>query len=115
MFSREDVEYFKRNISGYIIYQFNYHDVTIHSTVTGHDWIIISSYSWPNCYILHRHSGRDPYHRQRGRYKSLRDAQEYIIQHDTWFCENKMKKKEEQGCGPVTEDFGTDLQPLFCF
>ena len=75
MFSREDVEYFKRNTSGYIVYQFNYHDVTIHSTLTGHDWIIISSYSWPDCYILHRQRGGN----------SLRDALDYIKRHDKWF------------------------------
>ena len=85
MFSRKDVTSFESKVSKYIILQMNYHDVTIHSRVTGHDWIIVSNYSGPDCYILHRHSGRYPYHRQRGRFKSLQDALDYIIHHDEWF------------------------------
>ena len=63
----------------------NYHDATIHSSVTGHDWIIVSNYERPNCYILHRHSRKYPFHRQKGHYKSLKDALNYIDQHEDWF------------------------------
>ena len=89
MFSKSDLEYL--NQSPYSIVLLNNHDVTIHSTVTGHDWIIVSSYGAESCYILHRHSGRDPYHRQDGNYKSLLDALEYIDHHEEWFVTHKMK------------------------
>lgn len=89
MFSNSDITRLQQ--STYSIIQINYHDVTMHSTVTGHDWIIVSSYGAESCYILHRHSGRDPYHRQEGNYKSLLDALEYIDHHEEWFVTHKMK------------------------
>ena len=90
MFSRNDMDYV-RKIPGYIIYQLNGHDAWIRGVVTGHDWLIISSYDWPSCTIRHRHSPKDPYHIQRGRYRSLKDAMDYIKGHDEWYAENKMK------------------------
>ena len=85
MFSREDLASMKSDFSKYIILQMNHHDVTIHSPVTGHDWIIVSNYTSSDCYILHRHSSKYPYHRQQGRYKSLKDALNYIDSHEKWF------------------------------
>ena len=76
--------------SSYKILRLNHHDVTLHSELTGHDWIIISYYDSSECYILHRHSRRDPYHRQKGTYRSLSEALEYISEHEDWFINNKM-------------------------
>ena len=72
--------------SSYTVIQSNHHDVTLHSSVTGHDWIIVSNYETRGCYILHRHSAKDPYHRQQGTYKSLEEALEYINRHEKWFA-----------------------------
>lgn len=83
MFNDLDMNLLKQ--SSYVILQMNYHDATIHSSVTGHDWIIVSNYERPNCYILHRHSRKYPFHRQKGHYKSLKDALNYIDQHEDWF------------------------------
>ena len=83
MFNDLDMNLLKQ--SSYVILQMNYHDTTIHSSVTGHDWIIVSNYERPNCYILHRHSRKYPFHRQKGHYKSLKDALNYIDQHEVWF------------------------------
>lgn len=88
MFSKEDLEYLKQHDS-YTITQVNHHDMTIHSLVTGHDWIIVSNYETPGCYILHRHSARYPYHRQQGTYKDLQDALDYIDHHEKWFIHKK--------------------------
>lgn len=85
MFNKTDLEYLKQRKDLFTIIQINNHDVTIHSLTTGHDWIVVSNYETPDCYILHRHSGRYPYHRQQGHYKSLKDALLYIIGHDKWF------------------------------
>ena len=74
----------------YSILQINFHDVTLHSERTGHDWIIVSQYGTSECYILHRHSRRYPYHRQKGTYRSLTEALEYISEHENWFINNKM-------------------------
>ena len=84
MFSKEDLEYLKQH-DAYTITQANHHDVTIHSLVSGHDWIMVSNYENPGCYILHRHNGRDPFHKQQGRYKSLKDALDYIKRHDKFY------------------------------
>lgn len=83
MFSKTDLEQLKE--SPYTVIQSNHHDVTLHSSATGHDWIIVSNYETPGCYILHRHSARDPYHRQQGSYKSLSEALGYINKHEKWF------------------------------
>ena len=71
--------------SSYEILRLNHHDTTIHSQRTGHDWIIVSSYDRSDCYILHRHSRRYPYHRQKGHYRSLKDALSYIDHHEVWY------------------------------
>ena len=62
--------------SSYDILQLNHHDAT--------EWIIVSNYQSPNCYILHRHSRKDPFHRQHGNYKSLEEAIRYINHHEKW-------------------------------
>lgn len=72
----------KNNKSMYIIFQINHHDVTIYSSRTGHDWVIVSNYSGPDCYILHRHFVKYPCHRHQGRFKSLKDALDYIDRHE---------------------------------
>ena len=82
MFSDSDITRLRQ--SPYGIIQINHHDVTFHSELTGHDWIIISNYDSSECYILHRHSRRDPYHRQKGNYRSLTDALKYITEHEKW-------------------------------
>ena len=86
MFNNNDIELLKQ--SPYKVILANHHDVTIHSDKSGHDWIIVSNYDRPNCYILHRHSPRDSYHRQEGTYKSLEDALGYINRHEKWFLDN---------------------------
>ena len=53
----------------------NAHDITLHSKVTGHDWVIVSGFDTAACTIMHRHSSREPYHHQAGRYKGLEEAQ----------------------------------------
>ena len=83
MFSKMDIDYLKR--SSYDMIRINHHDATIHSNRTGHDWIVVSNYETPGCYLLHRHSARYPYHRQRGMYKSLGEALLYIDHHEEWF------------------------------
>lgn len=62
----------------------NAHDISLHSRISDHDWMVISNYATSSCHIMHRHSDRDPYHRQQGSYKSLQDALVYIRQHDIW-------------------------------
>lgn len=59
--------------SSYEILRLNHNDTTIHRQRTGHDWIIVSGYDRPDCYIFHRHSRRYPYHQQKGNYRSLND------------------------------------------
>ena len=53
MFSKSDLEYLEQSL--YDIVQLNNHDVTIHSRTTDHEWIVVSNYETPDCYILHRH------------------------------------------------------------
>lgn len=88
MFSKTDLEYLYEK--PYDILHQNYHDVTIHSRITDHEWIVVSNYETQDCYILHRHSRRYPFHRQQGRYKGLKEALCYIENHDKWFSDNKM-------------------------
>ena len=88
MFSNSDITRLRQ--SPYAIIQINHHDVTLHSELTGHDWIIISYYDSSDCYILHRHSQREPYHRQKGNYRSLNEALGYIAKHEKWFSNHKM-------------------------
>ena len=89
MFSDLDISHLRQ--SPYSIIQINNHDVTFHSKLTGHDWIIISYYDSSDCYILHRHSRIDPYHRQKGNYRTLNDALTYISGHEEWFAKYKMQ------------------------
>ena len=88
MFDEPGIERLKN--SSYEILRLNHHDVTLHSELTGHDWIIVSYYGSSECYILHRHSRRDPYHRQKGIYRSLKDALKYIDGHEEFFAKHKM-------------------------
>ena len=90
MFSKDDIDYLRYAKKQFVIYQINGHDATIHSTVTGHDWIIISNYESESCIIFHRHSQSYPYHRQKGNYRSLREALVYITDHEEWFASNKL-------------------------
>ena len=83
MFTDSDIVRLRQ--TSYSLLQINHHDVTIHSELTGHDWIIISYYDSSDCYILHRHSRRYSYHRQKGNHKSLKDALKYIMEHEKWF------------------------------
>ena len=89
MIRREDIEHLMD--SSYEVILFNCHDVTLHSNRTGHDWIIVSDYGYDGCFILHRHSQRDPYHRQRGRYNNLEVALKYIERHEKWFVRKKKR------------------------
>ena len=88
MFCREELLSL-RDLNEYAVLVSNSHDIRIRSHITGHEWIVISPYDGSSCEILHRHSDRSPYHHQRGQYKSLSSALDYIRQHDTWFCEKK--------------------------
>lgn len=88
MFSKTDLEYLHEQ--PYDILQQNSHDVTIHSRTTDHEWIVVSNYETPKCYILHRHSRRYAYHRQKGNYRSLNEALGYIAKHEKWFSNHKM-------------------------
>ena len=72
----------------------NAHDINIHSRVTGHDWVIISNYARRTCIIMHRHSNKDPFHRQQGSYESLQDAIGYICRHDIWFSDKRNHHQE---------------------
>lgn len=63
----------------------NAHDVHLQSKLSGHEWVIISPYAGGPCEIMHRHSARDPFHRQQGRYKSFTLALDYIRGHDQWY------------------------------
>ena len=83
MFSKKDLaEIILRTGKEYNVIRSNGHDVHLHSLLTGHDWIIMSNYADEQCIIMHRHSDRYPYHRQRGHYASIWDALEYIRMHD---------------------------------
>lgn len=88
MFSKTDLEYLHE--LPYDIIQLNNHDITIQSRITDHEWIVVSNYENLECYILHRHSRRYPFHRQQGRYQDLKEALNYIVGHDGWFSANKM-------------------------
>ena len=88
MFSKTDLEYLHEQ--PYDILQQNYHDVTIHSRITDHEWIVVSNYDNSDCYVLHRHSRRYSFHRQPGRYKDLKEALNFIAKHDAWFEKHKM-------------------------
>lgn len=88
MFTDSDIMCLKQ--SSFNVEQINHHDVTLHSNLTGHDWIIVSHYDSSECYILHRHSRRDPYHRQKGNYRTLNEALVYIAGHEEWLKKHRM-------------------------
>ena len=67
----------------------NGHDCRMRSRLTGHEWVVISDYNGMSCMILHRNSGRDGFHRQRGTYPSLEAALDYIMRHDAYVHSRK--------------------------
>ena len=85
MFGRDDLVPLSSLNQEYNIIVCNGHDIRIRCRITGHEWIIVSPYDGGPCEILHRHSARDPFHRQQGRYSSLSSALEYIQGHDKWY------------------------------
>lgn len=82
MFEEMDMEMLRQ--SPYKIIRMNHHDATIHSDRTGHDWAIVSNYETPGCYLRHRHSARYPYHRQKGTFRNMKEALDYIDSHEDW-------------------------------
>ena len=93
MFSKKDLaEIILRTGKEYNVIRSYWHDVHLHSLLTGHDWIIMSNYADEQCIIMHRHSDRYPYHRQRGHYASIWDALDYIRMHDANYRENHKPK-----------------------
>ena len=91
MFSINDIEQLRQ--SPYKVVRCNFHDITLHSVSTGHDWIIVSDYGRKDCYILHRHSQRDSYHQQRGRHKSLKAAILYVERHEKWVMRKRIRNR----------------------
>ncbi len=92
MFCREELLSL-RDLDEYAVLVSNGHDIRLKSCLTGHEWIIISPYDGSSCEILHRHSPDGPFHHQRGQYKSLSSALDYIRRHDAWFCEKTRHRK----------------------
>lgn len=85
MFSKTELDLIQTLDKEYSILVKNGHDIRLRSRLSGHEWIIITTYSSSCCEILHRHSVRDPFHHQRGRFLSIDDALRYIQSHDRWF------------------------------
>ena len=102
MFSRDELKNLP-DLCGndYVVIRTNGHDVTIKSTRTGHDWILVSNYTNASCFLLHRHNSRVPFHRQRGRYKSCGDAMRYIKKHDEWVLAHRRKIYNELHPVPI--------------
>ena len=94
MLQRDEIDLVYSLKDGYMILICNAHDIRLRSLLTGHEWIVISPYDGSSCEILHRHSMRDPFHHQRGRYRSLSYALDYIRQHDSWFKSRLCKGNE---------------------
>ena len=93
MFSKKDLaELIPRTGKEYNVIRSNGHDVHLHSLSTGHDWIIMSNYADGQCIIMHRHSDRYSYHRQRGHYASIWDALDYIRMHDAEYSKRHKPK-----------------------
>ena len=93
MFSRNDLLLLNTLKQGdYTILVFNGHDIHLRSLLTGHEWIVVSPYDNSACEIRHRHSMRDPFHIQPGRFSSLSASLSYIINHDKWWYEKMAKK-----------------------
>lgn len=93
MFSKNDFNLLYDLRSEYIVLVANGHDIHLYSRMTGHEWIVISPYDGNACEILHRHSVRCPFHRQRGQYASLVLALDYIKKHDTWYYNRTERHK----------------------
>lgn len=89
MFRKDELLWLNALGQEYIIRVSNCHDIHLQSLLTGHEWIIISPYDNSSCQILHRHTNRDPFHHQRGRYDSLLSAIEYIKRHDQWYSRER--------------------------
>lgn len=86
MFSDSDLASFRKSAKGrYDIRVINHHDITIHSRLTDHEWVFVSNYSTRGCRLLHRHSGRDPFHDQKQSFGSLAEALEYALRHDQYY------------------------------
>ena len=93
MFSIDELERLRSFERDYSVLISNGHDIRLLSKMSGHEWIIISPYAGGSCEVLHRHWGRDPFHHQRGRYRTLFSALEYIKQHDLWYYGNLRRNK----------------------
>ncbi len=94
MFKKEDLECLDRRYFE-VLEESGYH-ITIESNSTGHIWDI----SWRDTprgtalVISHTHTASDPFHLQpRMHPKTVKEAQEMIIDHDQWFYEAKMKRR----------------------
>ena len=90
MFSRKEIALLPLLTGEYDILTSNAHDLHLRSKTTGHEWIVISPYDGTACEILHRHSTRYSFHHQRGQYKSLSCALDYIAKHDIWFNNRRL-------------------------
>ncbi len=94
MFSKTELNLIQTLDREYNILIKNGHDIRLRSRVSGHDWIIITAYNDSRCEILHRHSEKDPFHYQRGRFSSLSDACDYIKGHDYWYAKKHRKQEK---------------------
>lgn len=95
MFNRHELSLLHELVEGkYHILEANGHDVALQSLSTGHEWVIITNYGGGCCRIRHRHSRRDPFHDQQGRYESLNGALVYIERHDEWFYAKEMARRK---------------------
>lgn len=89
MFSHNDLLSLNLLRQDYHILVSNGHDIRMRSRITGHEWVIISPYDGGPCEILHRHSCRDPFHHQKGRYPTLLESLAYIKNHDAWYSQKQ--------------------------
>ena len=89
MFSRDELLSLDMLRQDYSILVSNGHDIRLKSLLTGHEWIIISPYDGDPCEVLHRHSCRDPFHHQKGRYPTLLESLAYIKNHDAWYSQKQ--------------------------
>ena len=80
MFSLDEMEWLHSLVPNYSVLVSNDHDIRLLSKISGHEWLTISPYDGGSCEVLPRHSDRDPFHHQRGRYRTLFSALEYIKQ-----------------------------------
>ena len=95
MFSHNDLLSLNLLRQDYHILVSNGHDIRMRSRITGHEWVIISPYNRGPCEILHRHSCRDSFHHQKGRYPTLLEALAYIKDHDAWYSQKRCKVNAE--------------------